>query len=46
MLAGCAEDEYCPMGEEAYCTKKPIEKEEGETCQRTTECKSRMCIEG
>ena len=34
------------MGEEAYCTKKPIEKEEGETCQRTTECKSRMCIEG
>lgn len=45
-VAGCPEGEYCPFGEEAYCTKKTIPKEEGETCQRTSECKSKMCVEG
>ena len=45
-VAGCAEDEYCPAKEEAYCTKKIVKKDEGDQCELDTECKSGMCTEG
>ena len=45
-MGGCPEGEFCPSSpEEAYCTKIPIKKEEGEECTKQEECKSSICEE-